>query len=358
MLKENEDNLAEFEEKLKLRFNRSLDVTEELDYWKKDVSLILRLYMGNRKQIKPAFQLLNSENEKHLGFTGQDFKEKLVNVMDYTEKCMDQYMANYRIEQTFPTAVKAFTIYNPRLDLESLLFNVEIAPIEPVKKTPNKPKTKADLAAELHMGYNNSMQSNPLSQDSMTKNDMTPNRREDNLLTEISIADLPDLEGSKPPRELPPPKVLQFNPNSTGQNFLLKDRSLTKNDDASVTSYLVSQKNLTSFKRNFSPNSNKETMNSPKEKKRASITNMGDVSLANRSLSKKNLLLPEYRTVNPKGKSDRSFTNITDNTSINKKMRESSRGSTLRKLLSGRHGEILADLKKNALSSLDLSFAG
>lgn len=358
LLKENDDNLTEFEDKLRSRFNRSLEMTEDLDIWKRDVNLILRLYINNNKQIKPAFQLFNSEDDKKLKNTGQEFKEKLVNVMDYTQRCMEQYLANYRVEPIISANSKAFHIYNPKLDLESMLFNVEVAQAEPIQATPNKPLRNQPSSNELILNCNDLSPNDPLSRNSITKNtEFTPIRKDDNLLTEISIADIPDLDQSKPPRELPPAKAFNFNPSTTTQNFLSKDRSFTKTDDNGIVSYTVSQKNQTTFKRQYSPNLIKEVQNSPKDKKRASINNVADAGLGYRSDSKKNLFLNEYKTHNPKGKTEKSFTNIGDNTSILNKL-EPSKGTTLKQLMSGRHSEILTDLKKNALSSLDLSFAG
>ena len=207
--------------------------------------------------------------------------------------------------------------------------------------------------------HNISIESNDRSKDdnsNLLKKDQSP--QDDNLLTEISIADLPDLDNSRPPRELPPPKPYNHNPSSTTQTFLLKDRSFTKLDDQPVSSYTLAQKNLTVFKRNLSPNSIKDINSSPKSKKRVSINGTNEATLGNRSLSKKNLLLNEYRTFNPKGRSDKSFNNLTEQTSINNKVKEPNKAEILKKLISGRHGEILSDLKKNALTSLDLSFAG
>ena len=130
LLKENSENLDEFEEKLKSRFNRSLEIADELETWKKDVTGILRLYGNNKRQIKPAFQLLNSEKHKNLASTGVDFKEKIVSVMEHTQNCMDAYMANYKIEPIFSASTRAFAIQNPKIDLESMLFNIEVVPVD------------------------------------------------------------------------------------------------------------------------------------------------------------------------------------------------------------------------------------
>ena len=360
LFKENEDNLADFEEKLTSRFNRSLEISEDLEQWKNDADFVLRFYMNNKRQVKQAFQIINSENEKKLGIQGQEYKEKLVNAMNHTQKCMEQYLVNYKLEMTFPLNTKAFALHNPRLDLESLLFNIEINPIDQYNLTTNI--NIADLSdnKDITNNYDVSLQDNKFPKDVPTNSkEAMPSRREDNLLTDISIVDLPDLENSKPPRELPPPKGYNINPSTTTQRFLLRDRSFTKVEDQPANTYTISNKNLPIFKRNLSPTSIKDVHTSPKRKKRISLNdNLAEGTLANRSPSKKNLLLNEYKTFNPKGRSNKSFTNITDNPGTNNKKREPSSGTVLKKLMGGRHGDILVDLKKNVLTSLDLSFAG
>ena len=143
LLKQNNSNFTEFETKLKERFIRSLQFTDEIKQWKEDVSNLCWNFDSQTLKLKSIFEIMDIEKKKKFCSTGQEFQNQIDSVTGHVDTIMKGYLSNYKIEYKTALNTEYLQIYNPKMDLESVIFNTMLEVNPPSKLSENKKRSKS-----------------------------------------------------------------------------------------------------------------------------------------------------------------------------------------------------------------------
>lgn len=357
LLQENKENFVEFEEKLKQRFLRSLEFTDEIYKWKKEVSNLIKNFRNNQDDIKVAFDLLTNERDRNLNITGKEFRAQIEKVMNQTETTMSNYIHNYKVEKRTEMEEKAISIFNPKMDLESILFNVEINSFidnelntKPARRfsTASNNKMKKLISEEVTIDHNSFGKIRnvdlPIPNDEMKKVD-------DDLLNEIHFTDHPNFDAERKNSATSGGNIYQIQQNLLGKTINQFKHTGSARDIKMPKLY--SHRQLPEYIRENSPSSHNNTFASHKKlymKQPTTLTLQNDYRRATHDVNdyKGKVVKKSRNTSNSRNK-------LYKNKSTNKK---ETKTNILNKMLKGRNADVLYDLKKNELPNLDLTFAG
>lgn len=143
LLKQNNSNFTEFETKLKERFIRSLQFTDEIKQWKEEVSNLCWNFDSQTLKLKSIFEIMDIEKKKKFCSTGQEFQNQIDSVTGHVDTIMKGYLSNYKIEYKTALNTEYLQIYNPKMDLESVIFNTMLEVNPPSKLSENKKRSKS-----------------------------------------------------------------------------------------------------------------------------------------------------------------------------------------------------------------------
>lgn len=378
LLKENESNFVEFGEQLKKKFVGSLEFTEEIRLWKQEVQELTKNYDGNKKKLKNAFLLINSENDRNLLTVGKQFKDNIEHVIYQTEELMEKYLSEYKLEKRYPADKPMMTIYNPKLDLESTIFNIDINNEKETKEinavrryssiSNQKKKEEAQTKKKSKIKHLQLLDINNIQRDRSRSRSKSPYQNKEvnctdiDLLTEISLVEIPELKESRINKTDTGNGRVYYKPYNTTQTNLMTPqytnfmRSFEFKRD---TSFMKSQKNLPDFRRNLSPVSGRNILMSPIRKNRQgpvqTLLYTGKLGKDKSKERRKSSIGKQRET-----SKNKSISNIKEK-SVKRRgsnVSDAAKAKTLRKMLSGRHSEIVQDLKRGGLINFDLTFAG
>lgn len=373
LLRESEDNFVEFENKLREKFDSSLDFNGEVQKWKKQVESITENYTNSRNKIKQAFILLNEEEDKNLVATGRTFKKNMSQIVSKTETLMQTYLNEYKIERKLPKDKPFFVIYNPTLDIESNLFSEDVSnqkesnakrrfsnlSINNVTEQASYRKTSNVERIEVHYDDNDFFETDLVLTKELTEKKKNK-KNDDNLFTDLSMVEMPELNESKVNR-IPDiqieHKVKQFNPQQ--QFYTPKTTFMKSFDFRRGDGFPSSQTNLPDFRRAKSPMSSRNILMSPIRRKRQNTTQHSLYAGKNDNRKSRDKV-SEYSTQKRTRSKNKSYSHIKTSSGKRKgrDVSEASKSKTLRKLLNGRHGEVVQDLKRGGVINFDLTFAG
>lgn len=342
MLKENKRNFIEFENKLKQRFLHSLEFTEEIEAWKEEILTLTRRFKEENNDVEAAFDLLTREEEKRLGEMGKEFKEKIEYVMSQTSAMMQNYLSNYKAELGNYLHDSPISIFNPRMDLESVLFNIEPDNNEfdftdPHRFTTDTEKEALDETLKITKAPHANFQKIP----GIDRNDIFRKEQKtgnDDLLMEIDVTDQPGFS----PQKKKTKEILY-----PVQNTLLPPQSVRKKKSPKPLQKLYSCKKLPEYEKINSPRSNRNNFASPQPMvKQQSLQNL-NVGLRRRTLQNNSGQLMPAKMEKLRSRSKKS-----------KRSEKEKSDTELKSLLKGRYREVVMDLRRNKLANLDLSFGG
>ena len=349
-----------------------MEFTDGIEQWKKEVYSLTEDYTESHKKIKMAFRLLNNEKDKKLIDVGRQYKNSIEKVMEKTESLMNTYLNEYKIEQKIPKNKPFFIIYNPKLDLESNIFNMESQAQNDHQEAVRR---YSDISNRMRKEMTGNRRTTNMTkvevnyQDDFLENDVSlakaleinnPEPKDVNLLTEISVVEMPELNESKMD------KIPHVNKMDTVKSFATynmfttpKNTNFMKSFDQKKDDFMMSHKQLPDFRRARSPMSNRNILMSPIANKRKQGTVQGLMYTGNHGSGKSKDKLSNNGSVRQQLAKNKSFSNLKEKpkNKRNSNITEAIKSKTLKKMLEGRHKEIIQDLKRGGLTHFDLTFA-
>ena len=357
---------------MRKKFTDSLEFTDGIEQWKKEVLGLTENYEESHKRIKMAFRLLNTEKDKNLIMVGKEYKESIEKIMSKTEGVMNTYLNDYKIEQKIPKNKPFYIIYNPKLDLESNIFNMES---QAHPENQEAVRRYSDISNKMRREVIGNKRTTNMTRievndpDDFLDNDVSlakalelnkPETKDVNLLTEISVVEMPELNESKMDNMPNINKMDTIKSFATYNMFTTpKNTNFMKPFDQKKDDFMMSHKQLPDFRRARSPMSNRNILMSPIAKKRQQGTVQGLMYNGNHGSGRSRDKMSNNGSVRQKMAKNKSFSNLKEKpkNKRNSNITDAVKSKILKKMLEGRHKEIVQDLKRGGLTHFDLTFA-
>lgn len=374
LLKQNNSNFTEFETKLKERFIRSMQFTDEIKQWKEEVSNLCWNYDSQTPKLKSIFEIMDIEKKKNLCSTGKEFQTQIDSVTGHVDNIMKGYLSSYKIEYKTALNTEYLQIYNPKMDLESVIFNTKIDVNPPSQFSENKKKSKSfiNMPDSFEFDFKASVKKTNEQEVFSSDDEFAENERDlENDIVEQDLLNALNKDKAKEESKVTvKPKVIKRN----NSNFLgANTKNFIGTGNSPVT--LHSMQKILPYQPSLiqKPTSNRQILGSPKVPQKRNTLCYQLYKSENKPLgalrkSSQNIGMFREKS-NPKQeareksmknkikKRNSAFQPVTKRKS-QIGMNQVEKQGNLKKLLLGKHAKKLMLLTKDSLNCLDLNFGG
>ena len=323
---------------------------------------------------------MDLEKKKDLLGTGKQFQDQIESVTSHVEAIMKGYLSNYKVEYKTPLNSEYLQIYNPKMDLESVIFNTnvdnspraqpQILPQPSFKK--KKSKSFINMPDSFEFDFKATIKKTDDPKVFSSDEEFVENDKDlENDIVEQELLDELNIEKSREePTVVQKAKTVKRN----SSNFLgVQSKNFIRKSNSPLPT--TSKQKINPYQPNIvhRPISNRKIMGSPKETHKRNTMHYAMYKSDNKSLnalrkSSQNITAFREKSNTRKEVREKSMKNKIkkrDSALYAVKKRKSQIGmpqvekqGNLKKLLSGKHAQKIKLLKDNSLICLDLNFGG